>query len=164
MNTAVVTVAVEDLARADVQRLVTTHREWSHQQTPCQFSHAMDADALAAPGITLFGARDGDGRLLGIVALKQLDPGHGEIKSMHTAAVARGQGVARMLLDHLLAEARRRGYGRISLETGTTDEFLPARSLYASAGFRPSGPFGGYQNTEHNVCMSLELAHDRSGG
>ena len=63
-----------------------------------------------------------------------------------------------MSLFALLAEARRRGYTRVSLETGTGEAFEPARKLYESIGFRPSEPFGGYANTDYNVCMTLLLA------
>ena len=76
-----------------------------------------------------------DGELLGVAALRELDSEHAEIKSMHTAAARRRQGVARALLSHLLAVARARGYRRISLETGSQDAFGAARSLYASEGF-----------------------------
>lgn len=151
-------VAVDDPARDDVRRLVQAHRRWSLQQTPAEFSFSVDADGVGAAGITLFSARGEGGVLLGVGGLKELDADHGEVKTMHTAASARGRGVGRALLVALLAEARRRGYTRVSLETGTGAAFEPARALYRSAGFRPSEPFGGYGNTEHNVCMTLLLA------
>src|SRR5207248_5191258 len=135
--------------------LVLAHREWSLRQTPAQFSFSVQPDAVVEAGIMLFSARSPEGALLGIGGLKQLDTGHGEIKTMHTAVEARGQGVGRALLDALLAEARRRGFSRVSLETGTSDAFRPARSLYQSAGFRPSRPFADYANTEYNLCMTL---------
>jgi putative acetyltransferase len=151
-------IGVEDPLRDDVARLVRTHQAWSHRQTPCEHSYALDSSGLAGADVTVFGARVASGELLGIVALKELDPAHGEVKSMHTAATARGRGVGKALLGHLLAEARRRGYPRVSLETGTTAAFAPARRLYEAAGFRPSGPFAGYANTEWNLCMRLDLA------
>lgn len=155
-------IAVDDPAREDVRGLVQVHREWSLQQTPSEFSFSVDPHAVAESGITLFSARTSDGELLGIGGLKQLDPGHGEIKTMHTAAGSRGRGVGRALLDALLDEARRRGYTRVSLETGTGDAFRPARGLYESAGFRPGPPFGGYANTDYNLCMSLQLTDEAS--
>ena len=157
MGHVAVLIEVADPARADVRRLVQVHRDWSLRQTPPEFSHSVDPQALVESGITLFSARSPDGELLGVGGLKQLDPGHGEIKTMHTAAHVRGSGVGRALLTALLAEARRRGYSRVSLETGTGDTFRPARNLYESAGFRPGPPFGGYANTEHNLCMTLPL-------
>lgn len=155
-------VSVDDPARGDVYQLVLAHREWSLQQTPREFSHSVEPDAVVETGITLFGARATDGQLLGIGGLKQLDVRHGEIKTMHTAAQARGRGVGRALLSALLAEASRRGYQRVSLETGTGESFRPARRLYESAGFRPSAPFADYENTDHNLCMTLFLTtHQR---
>lgn len=150
-------IGVDDAGREDVRRLVQLHRDWSLQQTPPEFSFSVAPEAVAEAGITLLSARSSDGELLGVGGLKQLDARHGEVKTMHTAAAARGRGVARALLTALLDEARRRGYTRVSLETGTTSAFLPARALYESAGFRPSAPFAGYANTEHNLCMSLQL-------
>jgi putative acetyltransferase len=151
-------ITVDDPAHDDVRRLVQTHRDWSLQQTPREFSFSVEPQAVAEAGITLFSVRSSAGELLGIAGLKQLDDRHSEVKTMHVAARARGRGVGRMLLEAVLAESRRRGCARVSLETGTGESFRPARSLYESFGFRPSGPFGDYDNTEHNLCMTLRLA------
>jgi putative acetyltransferase len=94
---------------------------------------------------------------LGVGALKVLDDEHAEIKSMHTAATARGRGVARVMLDHLLALARARGCTQVSLETGTMEAFAPARALYASAGFEVCEPFADYWDSPYSVCMTLHL-------
>lgn len=147
----------EDPTRDDVRRLVQVHREWSLQQTPREFSFSVEPQAVTEAGITLLGARTPDGELLGIVGLKMLEDGHGEVKTMHTAAAARGHGVGRQLLTAVLDEARQRGCARVSLETGTGEAFRPARALYESAGFRPGEPFGDYANTDYNLCMSLQL-------
>jgi putative acetyltransferase len=151
-------IAVDDPARSDIRTLVQVHRDWSLQQTPPEFSFSVEPHAVAESGITLFSARSPEGELLGIGGLKEMDPHHGEIKTMHTAAAARGRRVGRGVLEALLAEATRRGYTQVSLETGTGDAFRPARKLYESVGFRPSEPFGGYANTDYNVCMTLRLA------
>ena len=119
--------------------------------------HALDVDGLVSPDVSFFSARDSGGLLLGIGALRWLGDDHVEVKSMHTARSSRGQGVARALLDHLLAEARACGRLRVSLETGTQDAFAPARALYTSAGFRPCEPFGEYFVSPHSVCMTLAL-------
>jgi putative acetyltransferase len=83
--------------------------------------------------------------MLGIGAIKRLGPHHAEIKSMHTAEVARGRGIGRAMLTYLLGVTRTRGFRRVSLETGTTAAFAPARALYESAGFVPCGPFACYR-------------------
>ncbi|TPX04548.1 GNAT family N-acetyltransferase, partial [Schumannella luteola] len=93
----------------------------------------------------------------GCVALKQLDPAHGELKSMRTDAAARGRGLGRLLLAHVLEESRSRGYRRLSLETGSQDFFLPARTLYLRAGFVETGPFADYALDPNSVFMTREL-------
>ncbi|MEP6598738.1 MAG: GNAT family N-acetyltransferase [Actinomycetota bacterium] len=98
-----------------------------------------------------------NGELLGVGALKRIDACHAELKSMHTAQAARGRGIGRAMLDHLVGVARDRGFRRVSLETGSMPAFAPARSLYASAGFRPCGPFGDYAPSPNSKFMTLSL-------
>ena len=116
----------------------------------------LDPDDALDANMTLFSVR-ADGELLGIGALKQLDSDHAELKSMHTAIAARGRGVGRALVDHLVAVAAARGVRRVSLECGAGEAFVPARSLYAAAGFVPCGPFGEYTATPDNVFMTRIL-------
>ena len=155
-STASVTIAIDDPRSADVRALLERHLAFAHGSTPSSNVHALDVSGLLDPAVTFVSARL-DGRVVAVGALKELAPDHGELKSMHTAEEARGQGLGRAMVLHLLAEARRRGYRRVSLETGTGDPFAPARALYEAAGFRPCDPFGGYENGPHNTCMSLEL-------
>ena len=147
---------VDDPTRDDIVALLEAHLAFARSTTPAENVYALDLDGLLEPSITFFSVRD-DGELLGVGALKQLDPGHVELKSMHTAAAARRQGVARALVEHLVAVAAARGAGRVSLETGTADAFEPARALYTSAGFAACGPFGDYVETPDNTFMTLEL-------
>src|SRR5215469_9574800 len=150
-------IAVDDPRRSDVQALVARHVEFARGQTPPEHSFALDADGLLDPAITVFSFR-ADGTVLGIGALRRLGPDHAEIKSMHTAEAARGRGIGRAMLAHLLEVARTRGFRRVSLETGTTAAFAPARALYQGAGFAPCGPFAGYQPSQDNLFMTLELS------
>jgi putative acetyltransferase len=83
---------------------------------------------------------------------------HAEIKSMHTVEEARGQGVGRALLNHMVTTARGRGYARVSLETGRGGAFTPARSLYRRSGFEICPPFGDYRISADSVCMTLDLS------
>ena len=149
-------IAVDDPRVADVYALLERHLAFANQHTPPEHVHALDLDGLLDPAVTFFSARRGRA-LLGIGALKQLDQVHGELKSMHTAEAARQQGVGRGMVDHLLDIARQRGYRRVSLETGTTDAFRPARSLYQRAGFTSCGPFGDYSPSPNNTFMTLTL-------
>jgi putative acetyltransferase len=150
-------IEVDDPQREDVRRLLGRHLAFANESSPPEHVHALDMAALLHPSITFFSARR-DEELVGVGALKELDPGHGELKSMHIAEAARGRGVGRAIVDHLVDVARRRGYRQVSIETGTTDVFVPARSLYLSAGFTPCDPFGEYTSNPHSICMMLALA------
>ncbi len=118
--------------------------------------YALDAGGLAAPGMTFWTMWNG-AELIGFGALKMLDAEHGEIKSMHTVAALRGQGLAGKMLDHIIGVARSRGYRRVSLETGSADGFGAARALYARHGFAVCGPFADYPDDPESAFMTLSL-------
>lgn len=139
-----------------MRELLQRHLDFALSETPPEHSFALNVDGLLDPKMTFVSYRDGD-TVLGVAALKELDATYAEVKSMHTAAEARGRGVGRALLSHLLGIARERGYLRVSLETGTTPGFTAARALYESAGFTPTGPFAGYPETDDNCFYSLSL-------
>jgi putative acetyltransferase len=155
-------IAVADPDAADVRGVLERHLAFAREVTPPGHVHALDTGAWSDPDLTFFGARR-DGSLLGVGAIRRLDAAHAELKSMHTRAEARGQGVGRAMLDHLLRVAETGGYRRVSLETGTSDAFAAARSLYLRAGFRPCAPFGQYTVNPHSVCMTLTLAGPGAG-
>ena len=150
-------IAIDDPRADDVRALLERHLAFSEATTPAEDRHALDVDALLDPAVSFYSYRV-DGRLLGVGALKRLDDEHAEIKSMHTAEAARGRGVARAIVDHLLRVARGRGYRRVSLETGAGAAFVPARRLYASVGFTECGPFADYPASPNSVHMTLSLA------
>jgi len=147
-----------DLSDPQVTSLVQRHLLRARAETAAGSAHALDAGELRAPEISLWAAWDA-GTLLGIAALKRLSPDHGEVKSMYTAEDARRRGVARELLQHIVAEARSAGLARLSLETGSWDYFEPARALYRGFGFKPCEPFANYKVDPHSVFMTLELRH-----
>ncbi|MEV6276118.1 GNAT family N-acetyltransferase [Nocardia sp. NPDC051832] len=149
-------ITVDDLAGPEIAALLTQHLADMYANSPEDSVHALDLDKLRKPEITFWAARDGDA-LVGCTALKELDPTHGEIKSMRTADGHTGRGIAAALLAHLIAEARARGYTRLSLETGTADFFAPAVRLYQRHGFDFCGPFADYTADPHSYFMTLEL-------
>jgi putative acetyltransferase len=151
-----VEITVDSPLAADVRSLLETHLAFARATSPPEHVHALDVDGLLDPTVTFFSARR-DGVLVGVGAIKQLDDLHAELKSMHTTAAARGQGVGRAMVEHLLKVAVERGNRRVSIETGTTEAFDAARALYASAGFRPCAPFGQYTVNPYSVCMTIEL-------
>jgi putative acetyltransferase len=124
--------------------------------SPPESIHALDLEALRNPDITFWSVWQ-DSELMGCGAMKELDSRHGEIKSMRTASLHLRKGVAARLMRHILEEAKRRTYERLSLETGSMDAFAPARSLYASFGFKPCGPFANYVEDPYSVFMTREV-------
>ena len=150
-------ITLGDLADPRVLRLLDDHLADMHAESPPESVHALDVSGLTRPEVTFWVVADGD-ELLGCVALKELEPDHGELKSMRTDAAARGRGLGRLLLAHVLAEAEARGYRRISLETGSQDFFVPARTLYARHGFTETGPFGDYVLDPLSIFMTRELS------
>lgn len=126
------------------------------QFLPPESKHALDLAGLRKPEITFWTIWE-EGTLAGCGALKQLDPHHGEVKSMRTVSSFRGKGVASQVLSQIIAEARRRGYRRLSLETGSMEFFAPARRLYERFGFSPCGHFGAYQADPNSCFFTLSL-------
>ena len=139
-----------------VAALISTHFELMRATSPEESCHVMPADALDREGALILTVEDGEA-VLGIGALKEIGPGHGEIKSMHTAAAARGKGVARRVLLGLIEAARDQGMTRLSLETGTQEPFAPARALYHAHGFEVCPPFGSYVEDPLSVFMTREI-------
>ncbi|MEO8219623.1 MAG: GNAT family N-acetyltransferase [Specibacter sp.] len=151
-----VLIEIDDPQRVDVRRLLDEHLADMFATSPADSVHALEHSALSGHEVTFWTAREG-GQLLSCGALKQLGPAQGEVKSMRTTADARGRGMAALLLEHLVAEARRRRYTCLYLETGSDEFFAPARRLYARHGFTQCPPFGPYVPDPHSVFMQLDL-------
>lgn len=141
----------------DLELLFQRHTADMHADTPPESIHMMDKGALAVPDVRFFVLRDA-GEPLAMGAYKRIDIGHAEIKSMHVLVEARGRGLSKAMLDHLVGEARKDGFTRLSLETGAQPTFVAARTLYARAGFVDCPPFEGYLDDPHSVFMTKVLA------
>jgi putative acetyltransferase len=152
-----ITIVEESPLGADLALLMARHTADMHADTPPESIHMMDASQLATPGIRFFVMRDGDAPVA-MGAFKRIDDAHAEIKSMHVLAEARGRGLSKRMLDHLVAEARADGFARLSLETGVQPTFIAARALYARAGFDECPPFEGYWDDPNSVFMTKRLA------
>jgi len=151
-----ITITLEHPVQENLAHLHARHTAAMHADTPPESIHMLPADALAMPGIRFYVLRE-EGRPLGMGALKRIDAGHAEIKSMHVLEEMRGRGLARMMLAHLITEAREAGFSQISLETGSQESFGPARALYLAEGFEVCGPFEGYVLDPNSVYMTLTL-------
>jgi putative acetyltransferase len=147
-----------DLHDPRVVAVVQAHLAKARETTPPESSHALDASGLQSPDIRFFTLWDGED-VAGIGALRTLTPEHGDIKSMFTVASMRGRGVGTTMLRHIIATAKKSGLLRLSLETGSSAYFEPARALYRSHGFQECPPYAHYRIDPNSVYMELDLSH-----
>ena len=137
----------------ELAHVLQAHWLFCTSSTPIEHVYALDASKLFSPDITVFGARI-NGELVGVGAIRKLDAHHAELKSMHTLAKSRGSGVGKAMVAHMEQFAKEQGVKRISLETGATEPFKPARQLYESLGYQDCEAFGDYVLSEDNTCMT----------
>ncbi len=149
-------IRIGDLDTPEVVALLREHLQSMHLHSPPDSIHALDLESLRKPDITFWSAWEGS-ELLGCGAMKELDPLHGEIKSMRTVSAHLRKGVAARLLEHITDEAKRRSYQRLSLETGSMQAFSPAHRLYASFAFEPCGPFADYVEDPYSIFMTRRI-------
>jgi putative acetyltransferase len=151
-----VEIKIDDLSGSEIAEFLEEHIREMKSVSPPESKHALDLEGLRKPEVTFWTVWD-DSRLIGCGAMKELDANHAEIKSMRITASCRGKGIASMLLQHILNEARLQGYRRISLETGSMPFFEPARNLYAKYGFENCAPFSTYREDPNSVFMTKKL-------
>ena len=149
-------IKIDDLKGPEIDELLQEHLRTAALHSPPESVHALNIEALRQPDVTLWSVWE-SGELLGCGALKELDSRHAEIKSMRTSSSHLRKGVAKNLLNHMIEEAGRRGYVRLSLETGSMEAFAPARQLYADCGFTYCEPFADYVEDSYSVFMTREL-------
>ena len=146
----------DDLTGVEIRALLETHFAAMLASSPAESCHFLDFDGLNAPDVTFWSIWDGIA-LAGCGALKALSPGQGEIKSMRTHADHLRKGAGAAMLRHIISQARQRGYVRLSLETGSSDAFAPARELYEAYGFAYCPPFGDYVEDPFSRFMTLAI-------
>jgi putative acetyltransferase len=149
-------IVVDDLTGPEIASFLEEHVREMLSVTPVESKHALDLDGLRRPEITFWSVRDG-GAVVGCGALKRLDPAHAEVKSMRTSSTRKRSGVASLLLEHIITQAREMGFTRLSLETGSAGFFAPARGLYEKFGFTYCGPFGDYRPDPNSVFLTRTL-------
>ncbi|GAA0823343.1 GNAT family N-acetyltransferase [Streptosporangium amethystogenes subsp. fukuiense] len=149
-------IVVDDLSGPEIAGFLDEHVQEMRSITPLESKHALDLESLRRPEITFWSVMDGDS-LVGCGAIKRLDAGHAEIKSMRTRPTRKRSGIASLLLEHIVTEARRMGFTRLSLETGATEFFLPARKLYEKFGFEYCDPFADYAPDPNSAFMTRAL-------
>lgn len=149
-------IVVDDLSGPQIVKFLDEHVQQMRSITPLESKHALDLDGLRTPEITFWSVMDAD-TLVGCGAIKRLDGSHAEVKSMRTTTARKRCGIASLLLGHIITEATRMGFTRLSLETGSAGFFLPARKLYEKFEFTYCEPFAGYRPDPHSVFMTRML-------
>ncbi|NIE81583.1 GNAT family N-acetyltransferase [Asaia sp. As-1742] len=146
----------DDLSGEDTRQLLALHLAGMHADSPPGSVFALDLSGLQVPEVTVWTARR-NGRVASVGALKMLQNGGAEVKSMRTHPDFLRQGAAACLLDVIIAEAKRRDVKRLSLETGSGPAFEPALALYRRHGFRNGPPFASYDQTAFNQFLHLAI-------
>ncbi|NKZ03857.1 GNAT family N-acetyltransferase [Actinomadura latina] len=149
-------IVVDDLSGTQIAEFLAEHVRQMRSITPLESKHALDLDGLRKPDVTFWSVMD-DGAVVGCGAIKRLDAFHAELKSMRTSTTRKRSGIASRLLGHIITEAERMGFTRMSLETGSDEFFLPARSLYEKFGFTYCAPFADYRPDPNSVFMTKQL-------
>jgi len=149
-------IQIDDLSDIRIKEFLNEHIEDMKSVSPPESKHALDLEGLKKPDVTFWSVWENE-VLIGCAALKELSSLHAEIKSMRVATKLRGKGIASNLLSHILSEATKKGYNRLSLETGSMPFFSPARKLYSKFGFKDCDPFASYKKDSNSVFMSLKL-------
>jgi putative acetyltransferase len=156
MDTMAWRVIEDDISGPEIRALLEVHFAGMVATSPVDSCHFLDFDGLRSDGVTFWSIWDG-ADLAGCGALKELDPTHGELKSMRTAEAHLGRKVGATILAHILNVARSRGYERVSLETGSGEPFAAATKLYTRFGFQPCPPFADYTDDPFSRFYTLVL-------
>ena len=154
-------IKLDDLTGPEIAKLLGEHLNDLSAKSPACSMHALNLEALRKPNITFWSVWEGN-ELLGCGALKELDATHGEVKSMRTVAKHLRKGVASRVVEHIISEAKQRGYRRLSLETGAGPAFCAAHGLYTKHGFTRCGPFADYKPDPNSVFFTMELSPQKS--
>ena len=141
---------------SEVHELLTKHFIELRSVSPEDSCHVLDIAGLKDPSIKFWSLWDGN-NLMGSGALKFLDKGHGEFKSIRVSDKFRGKGNGSKVINHLINEAKKLNIKRLSLETGAGDFFLAARKLFLKCGFETCEPFSNYKDNINSVYMTMQI-------
>ncbi|MEP2716709.1 GNAT family N-acetyltransferase [Pseudophaeobacter sp.] len=154
----VIEVRAANPASAELWPLIEDNQAHGAQETPTESDHTFGVEELCQPGVSFFAAYQ-TGVPLGCGAYKALQDGTAEVKSVFVSETARGQGLARRLMDHLAHAAQAEGFSALVLETGSPlcPGYDAARALYERLGYSYCAPFEGYKEDPLSVFMCLPL-------
>ena len=140
----------------EVNSLLTKHFIELRSVSPEGSTHVLDIPGLKISSIKFWSLWDND-QLIGCGALKFLSETHGEFKSIRVADKYRKKGMGEKIISHLIAEAKKIGIKKLSIETGAGEFFLPARKLFMKFGFKSCKPFAHYKEDPNSCYFDLEI-------
>ena len=143
----------------EVNQLLTIHFIELRAASPEGSAHVLDIPGLKVPSIKFWSLWN-EKKLMGCGALKFLDTNHGEFKSIRVHDNFRGKGNGIKVIDHLIKEAINLNIKRLSIETGASDFFIPARKLFDKCNFLPCGPFAHYKLDKNSIYLTKQIDND----
>ena len=137
----------------EVNELLSKHFIELRAASPEGSAHVLDISGLKVSSIKFWSLWN-EGKLIGCGALKFLDKEHGEFKSIRIHDNFRNQGQGINVINLLINEAKKLKIKRLSIETGASDFFIPARKLFKKTGFTPCEPFAHYKEDINSVYLT----------
>ena len=142
----------------EVNDLLVKHFIELRSVSPEGSAHVLDISGLKDASIKFWSLWDED-ELIGSGALKFIDKGHGEFKSIRVNDKFRNKGNGQKVINHLINEAKKLDIKKLSLETGAGKFFTPARKLFIKSGFKTCNPFSHYKEDINSVYMSMLISN-----
>ena len=140
----------------EVNDLLKKHFIELRSVSPAGSTHVLDIDGLKDSSIKFWSLWENN-KLIGCGALKFLEKGHGEFKSIRVADEFRKKGIGERIINHLIEEAKKLEISKLSIETGAGKFFAPARKLFNKFGFKKSEPFAHYKVDPNSCYFTLDL-------
>ena len=142
----------------EVNELLTKHFIELRIASPEGSAHVLDIPGLKVSSIKFWSLWE-DENLMGCGALKFLSKDHGEFKSIRVHDDFRNKGNGIKVIDHLISEAKILNVKRISIETGASDFFIPARKLFKKCNFEPCKPFAHYKEDINSIYLTKLISN-----
>ena len=140
----------------EVHELLTKHFVELRAASPEGSAHVLDIPGLQDKSIKFWSLWNNE-MLMGCGALKFLEKGHGEFKSIRIHDNFRRKGNGISVINHLINEAKKLNINKLSIETGAGVFFKPARTLFKQCGFEVCGPFAHYKEDINSVYFTKTL-------
>tara|TARA_Y100000992_G_C20949058_1_gene342657 strand:+ start:46 stop:510 length:465 start_codon:yes stop_codon:yes gene_type:complete len=142
----------------EVNELLTKHFVELREASPEGSAHVLDIPGLKVSSIKFWSLWENE-NLMGCGALKFLEKGHGEFKSIRVNDKFRNKGYGIKIINHLIEEAKKLDIKRLSIETGAGKFFEPARKLFDKCKFKPCEPFAHYKEDKNSIYLTKLISN-----